>query len=51
VGIVAAIVQPLAEGGISLFAYSTWDADYIMVQESDLEHAIGRLSVAGHKFD
>jgi len=49
VGVVAAIVQPLASAGISLFAYSTWDTDYILIQETDLQIAISVLTEAGHK--
>src|ERR1700674_60019 len=31
VGIVAAATRPLASAGVSLFAYSTWQTDYILV--------------------
>ena len=48
VGVLAAVVQPLAEGGISLFAYSTWETDYIFVQQSNLERGLALLSAAGH---
>ena len=48
VGVVAAITQPLASAGISLFAYSTWDTDYVLIQETDLQSAISALTEAGH---
>ena len=48
VGIVAAVVNPLASAGIGIFAYSTWDTDYILVQETDLQLAASALKEAGH---
>ncbi len=39
-GILSALLQPLAEQKISIFALSTYDTDYIMVKENDLTHAI-----------
>ena len=48
VGVVAAAVQPLASARISLFAYSTWDTDYILIQETDLQLAISILIKFGH---
>ncbi len=49
VGIVAAVTQSIAEAGISLFAYSTWETDYILVQERDLPAAVQALAGAGHR--
>lgn len=48
VGVVAAAVQPLAAAGISLFAYSTWETDYVLLQEHDLNLATTVLANAGH---
>jgi len=48
VGVVAAIVSPLAAAEIGIFAYSTWDTDYILVQETDLQLAALVLTEAGH---
>jgi hypothetical protein len=48
VGVVAAIAQPLAEAGVSLFAYSTWQTDYILVSETDLDTALAALRKVGH---
>ncbi|WP_345945508.1 ACT domain-containing protein [Methanosarcina sp. DH2] len=42
-GILAGISRTLAENGVSLFAISTYDTDYILVRETDLEHAAGTL--------
>lgn len=38
-GVLAAITKPLAEAKISVFAFSTYDTDYLMVQESDWDRA------------
>jgi uncharacterized protein len=38
-GILAALAGPLADAGISLFAVSTFDTDYVLVREVDLERA------------
>jgi len=47
-GILAAITVPLAEAAISIFAVSTYDTDYVLVSDSDLENAVAVLEGAGH---
>jgi hypothetical protein len=47
-GILASLATTLAEGGISIFAISTFDTDYILVKQHDLPRAIQALSGAGH---
>jgi uncharacterized protein len=47
-GILAALAEPLAAAGISLFAVSTFDTDYILVRDRDLERALLALRDAGH---
>jgi hypothetical protein len=47
-GITESIAKPLAEAGVSIFAVSTYDTDYVMVKEENLEKAIRALSAAGH---
>jgi hypothetical protein len=49
-GILASIAVPLAQAGISIFAISTYDTDYILLPAGELEAAIKVLSQAGHKF-
>ena len=46
-GILSALSGTLAQAGISIFAISTYDTDYILVQEEDLDHAIAALREAG----
>ena len=48
IGVVAALANPLADAGISIFAMSTFDTDYILVHEPDFEAAIRALTRAGH---
>ena len=48
IGVVAALADPLADAGISIFAISTFDTDYILVHEPDFDAAVGALSQAGH---
>jgi hypothetical protein len=48
VGVLAALVVPLAGAGISVFAVSTFDTDYLLVKEHDLPRAVEVLRRAGH---
>jgi len=48
-GILLSIAQPLADAGISIFALSTYDTDYVLVKESALLQALDALSSAGHR--
>ena len=48
VGVLKTLVGPLAEAGISIFAISTFETDYLMVREADLERAVAALTEAGH---
>jgi hypothetical protein len=48
VGVLAALVVPLAAAGVSVFAISTFDTDLLLVRESDLERAKEALRRAGH---
>ena len=48
VGILNSVTVPLAEAQISIFALSTYDTDYVLVKEAQLEAAISILSGCGH---
>ena len=48
VGVLAALVAPLAEAGISVFALSTFDTDYLFTGETQLQAAVAALRKAGH---
>jgi hypothetical protein len=48
VGIFASLAEPLARGGISIFAISTFDADYLLVKNDMVEKTKEILSQTGH---
>ena len=47
-GVLSALLTPLAEAGVSIFALSTFDTDYLLVRAAQLDLAIETLSAAGH---
>jgi hypothetical protein len=49
VGILLSIAEPLAEAGLSIFAISTYDTDYVLVKSRDLPAALEALRRAGHQ--
>jgi hypothetical protein len=48
VGILLSIAEPLAAAGLSIFAISTYDTDYVLVKARDLAAALEALRAAGH---
>ncbi|HVP20973.1 MAG TPA: ACT domain-containing protein [Anaerolineaceae bacterium] len=46
-GILESIAAPLAKAGISIFAVSTFDTDYVLVKDERLEQARKALADAG----
>ena len=48
VGVLVSLTAPLAEAGISVFAVSTFDTDYLLVKEQDLATAADVLRRQGH---
>lgn len=48
VGILAALAGALAEAGVSIFALSTYDTDYLLVRAAALETAVEALRRRGH---
>jgi hypothetical protein len=48
VGVLASLTAPLAKAGISIFAMSTFDTDYLFVKENDLAVALAVLRRHGH---
>lgn len=49
-GILLELAKPLAEAGISIFAVSTFDTDYVLVRSNKLSSTIETLRLAGHEF-
>lgn len=51
VGILAALAAPLAAAGVSIFALSTFDTDYLLVRDAAVGAALAALAAAGHDVD
>ncbi|GCF07411.1 ACT domain-containing protein [Dictyobacter arantiisoli] len=47
-GVHASLALPLAEANISVMGIATYQTDYLLMKEQDLEPAIAVLSKAGH---
>ena len=50
-GVLASLAHPLAKEGISIFAISTYDTDYLLVKEENLERAAKVLSQTGYQIE
>ncbi|HMF99382.1 MAG TPA: ACT domain-containing protein [Vicinamibacterales bacterium] len=48
-GVLASIAAPLANAGVSIFAISTYETDYVLVREPSVAAAIDCLAAAGHE--
>lgn len=48
-GVLLSFIEPLSSKGIPIFAISTYDTDYVLVQEEYVGMAIGALQEAGHE--
>ena len=48
VGVLQALLVPLADAGVSVFALSTYDTDYVLVRAADLDRALQALTAHGH---
>lgn len=48
VGILSSLTSSLAQVGISIFAISTYDTDYLFVKKDDLDRGVAALRKAGH---
>lgn len=49
VGVLISVAQPLAEAGVSIFAVSTYDTDYVLVKGEQLDSAVDALRERGHE--
>ena len=49
VGILTSIAQPLATADVGIFVISTFDTDYLLVKEDQLEATVAALTAAGHQ--
>ncbi len=48
VGVLAALTVPVAQAGVGVFAFSTFDTDYLLVKADNWETALAALRAAGH---
>jgi hypothetical protein len=48
VGVLASLTMPLAKAGVGVFAFSTFDTDYLLVKTEDYHKAVVALRAAGH---
>jgi hypothetical protein len=48
VGVLASLTVPLAEAGVSLFALSTYETDYLLVHGHQVSRAVEAWRAAGH---
>ncbi|MGA3348329.1 MAG: ACT domain-containing protein [Candidatus Sulfotelmatobacter sp.] len=48
-GVLLSFIEPLSNNGVPIFAISTYDTDYILIQEQTRELAIQLLEAAGHQ--
>jgi hypothetical protein len=51
IGVIARLSAPLAAAGISILAIATYDTDYILIREADVDTAISALRADGHIID
>jgi ACT domain len=47
-GVLAGLTGPLAAAGVSVFAVSTFDTDYLLVKDDGFERVVQVLAEAGH---
>jgi hypothetical protein len=48
VGVLVSLITPLAQVGVSIFAVSTFDTDYVLVRASQLDRALDAIRAGGH---
>ncbi len=47
-GVLASVTAPLSKAELSIFAMSTYDTDYLLIADEDLQKAAEMLEAAGH---
>jgi hypothetical protein len=47
-GVLLAFIEPLSNTGIPIFAISTYDTDYVLIQEEFAASALNALTAANH---
>ena len=49
-GVLLSFIDPLSSQRVPIFAISTYDTDYVLIQEEFVQAALGILDEAGHQF-
>src|SRR5687767_2783816 len=49
IGVIAGLTKPLADAGVSVFVVSTYDTDWILVRDEELEKTLTVLAGEGHR--
>jgi len=49
-GVLLSFIAPLSNNGIPIFAISTYDTDYVLIQEEFARAAVTELQASGHAF-
>jgi len=49
-GVLVSFIEPLSNNGIPIFAISTFDTDYVLIQEEFAGAAVNGLQASGHEF-
>jgi hypothetical protein len=47
-GVLASVTAPLSKAELSIFTMSTYDTDYLLIADEDLQKATEMLEAAGH---
>jgi hypothetical protein len=48
-GVLLSFIEPLSNGGVPIFAISTYDTDYVLIQEEYARDAVSALQQVGHE--
>lgn len=49
VGVLASLTTPIAQAGVGIFAFSTFDTDYLLIKDTDFPKALAALRAVGHR--
>jgi len=51
VGVLASLTMPIARTGVGVFAFSTYDTDYLLVKTGEMHKAVAALRADGHEVE
>jgi len=50
-GVLASLTTPVANAGVGVFGFSTFDTDYLLVKAGEMTKVVAALRAAGHRVD